>query len=331
MKKRSLLFCMLILSAVGLFSAFSAPSENVLRFVDLLENTEFSTYADFEDALNYDTIDGTPDEKFAFSTGMIYFTKKDNLYCAPVFLDGIKDKMLAMMQIEGSGRFPYLRIFRFDGRRKKWTLYFSASGASGECGLVYPVSEPNGGRTLFLEEEKNFDNKRLVAYNLLELKNKKWKKISQARARYVYDLGEEEKEWISADIIEKMAAFDYSFMGISGDHPSRIEREAGAVKIVAEPYYTSVGYMASNFDIKIIRRTTEDELFKISEGQWGFNIVEKSGKNYLVCIGMGDDWKTGERVSTIESFMLTVFDLSAFCVPPKVVFKKYIRHGIVFE
>ena len=99
MKKRSLLFCMLILSAVGLFSAFSAPSENVLRFVDLLENTEFSTYADFEDALNYDTIDGTPDEKFAFSTGMIYFTRKDNLYCVVLLAYSVADTIRKHMDM----------------------------------------------------------------------------------------------------------------------------------------------------------------------------------------------------------------------------------------
>ena len=329
MKKIILLLCIILFSVVK-FSVVAAESysQNVMYFANLAKYTNYTTYEDFEDILNYNTIDAPKIKKSEFLPENIYFTKKDNLYCTPVFLDGIKDKMLAMMQIEGSGRFPYLTIYRLNEESKKWSEYYFGDGAIGGLYLVFPLQNPETGKTIFFEEEHNFDNRRLIAYNLLELRNKEWWQISSARAHYVYKLTDEEKEWISPEIIEKIAAFDYSFMGINGDHPSKIERDVDKVKIIAKLWLTSVGYMPSNYDIKITSiKNEEKEVFKIKEGQWGFNIVTKGKKTYLVYIGMGDDWKTGERVSTIEGFMLSVLDLTDL----KIVFKSYINPEIKFE
>ena len=134
-----------------------------------------------------------------------------------------------------------------------------------------------------------------------------------------------------------MATFDYSFMGLKGDHPEIIEREVLDKKIIAKPYYTSVGYMASNFEIIIYKRgdeviknegkafEDEREILKINEGQWGFNLVEKGNKFYLVYIGMGNSRE--QRVSTIESFMLNVLDLSTL----EIVYSSYINCDIEFK
>ena len=324
---------------VLVLSSLSAKSlvPNVLHFADVVKKSEYTTYADFESELNYNTIDAAQCEKEEFHPDFVELTKKQNLYCTPIHLDGIKDKMLSMMNLEGSGGFAYFRIFRFDKKAKKWKIYFSANGAKGECGLVYPVQ--NKKETLFLEDERDFDTKRLIAYNLLsfDAKNRTWQKIASARARYTYDLSEAQQQWISAEKIEKIAAFDYSFLGIEGDHPKKIEREIEDKKIVAELYWTSVARLPSNYTIKIFSRPREvfktsgksfedeKELFALPAVQWGFDIVEKDRKPYLVFIGMGN---SGENcVSTIEDFWLTALDLRSL----EVVHHSFVKSKITFE
>ena len=289
MKTRTKLFAMLF-ALLTVFTASASNSkkskvQNILYWAAWVKNNKYTTYKNYARVLNYETIDAPHDEKEDFSPVFISYTKKENLYCTEVFLDGIKDRLLAMMQIEGSGKFPHLRIFRFNSKTKKWSIYFSACGSRGECGLVYPIQNPITGQTFFLEELRDFDNKRLVAYNLLSLKNKEWINSSTATAQYVYNLSDEESQWISSDIIEKMAVFDYSFMGIDGDHPSLIEQEIDDKKIVAKLYHTSVARMPSNFSITVFEN--EKEILKVPDLIWGFNIVEKDGKPYLVYIGTG--------------------------------------------
>ncbi|WP_191016333.1 hypothetical protein [Treponema zioleckii] len=172
------IFLIAMLLSVFFVSFLSAKSlvPNVLHFAEVVKNSEYKTYADFESVLNYNTIDAAQSEKEEFHPDFVELTKKQNLYCTPIHLDGIKDKMLSMMSLEGSGGFAYFRIFRFDKKAKKWTIYFSASGAKGECGMVFPVQ--NKKETLFLEIERDFDTKRLSSYNLLSFsaKEKAWKK-----------------------------------------------------------------------------------------------------------------------------------------------------------
>ncbi len=327
MKTRTKLFAMLF-ALLTVFTASASNSkkskvQNILYWAAWVKNNKYTTYKNYARVLNYETIDAPHDEKEDFSPVFISYTKKENLYCTEVFLDGIKDRLLAMMQIEGSGKFPHLRIFRFNSKTKKWSIYFSACGSRGECGLVYPIQNPITGQTFFLEELRDFDNKRLVAYNLLSLKNKEWINSSTATAQYVYNLSDEESQWISSDIIEKMAVFDYSFMGIDGDHPSLIEQEIDDKKIVAKLYHTSVARMPSNFSITVFEN--EKEILKVPDLIWGFNIVEKDGKPYLVYIGTGranEAW-----VPTIEDFMLNVLDLTTL----KHEFRSYIKSEIIFD
>lgn len=333
---KKIFFALLFVLALSCLSAKSLVP-NVLHFAEVVKKSEYTTYADFESVLNYNTIDAPHSEKEEFHPDFVALTKKQNLYCTPIHIDGIKDKMLSMMNLEGSGQFPHFRIFRFDKKAKKWTIYFSANGAKGECGVVFPVEYKK--ETLFLEDERDFDTKRLIAYNLLsfDAKNRTWQKIASARARYTYDLSEAQKEWISEEKIEKMAAFDYSFLGIKGDHVQKIEREIEDKKIVAELYWTSVARLPSNYTIKIFKRArevfkngekrfeSEKEVFSTPEVKWGFDIVEKEGKPYLVFIGWGS---AGEKIcSTIEDFWLTALDLRSL----EVAHHSFVKSKITFS
>ena len=67
------------------------------------------------------------------------------------------------------------------------------------------------------------------------------------------------------------------------------------------------------------------ELLQFGNCWWGFNIVEKNDKSYLVFIGMGN---SGEpQFSTIESFMLNVLDLSKL----EIVYRSYINCDIDYK
>ena len=319
----SLLFFTLLLYSLHASNTRQSKIQNVLYWADWVEHNEYTTYEDYENELNFETIDAPVDDKYEFTETEIYYTKKANIYCTEIYLKGVKDRMLAMLQIEGSGWFPYFKIFRFDDKKQKWTIYYSSEGSLGECGTVFPVRNPFSGYTFFFEQVINFDNKRLISYDLLSFENKKWKVIESVKARYVYNLSEEDQKWISPEIIEKMAAFDYSFMGIEKDHPETIELEFDDKKIVAKLFYTSVGRMASNYDITIYKNSFEEEkLLYLGNCQWGLNFVEKDGKHYLVYIGPG----SADRV-TIENFMLNVIDLSTL----KTVYQSYISCDIIFE
>lgn len=337
MKNRIKFFTLLLvlLTPCTLFASNSRESkiQNVLYWADWLKQNEYTTYADYENELNFDTIDAPVDDKYEFAQTEIYYTKKANVYCTEIYLKGIKDRMLAMLQIEGSGWFPYLKIFRFDSKKQKWTIYYSGKGPLGECGVVYPIRHPITGYTFFFEQKINYDNKRLISYDLLSLENKKWKVTESVKARYVYNLTDEQKEWISPELIEKMAAFDYSFLGYKKDHPGTIELIVNDRKIVAKLYHTSVGRMASNYDITVYSR--EREVFKKNEKvpeeekvlltlgtQWGLNIVEKDNKSYLVYIGFG-----AENRASIENLSLNVIDLSSL----KTVHQSYANCDILFE
>ncbi len=231
MKKKIFLIILLFadFSIALLYSKSLVP--DVLYFADLVKNTQYTGYADFEKELYYDNIDAPHNEKEDLYPDFLYLTKKQNLYCSQIHLAGIKDKTLAVMNLEGSGQFSYFRIFRYKKKAKKWTIYYSSRGEKGECGLIFPVQYKK--ETLFLQIEKNFDNKRLSAYNLISLNVKKrtWNKIASAYAHYKYNLSAEQKEWISAEKIQKMAAFDYSDLGIEGHHPEKIQVETGDKKL----------------------------------------------------------------------------------------------------
>ena len=338
-KNNFLVLFFILISQLNLFASNSRKSEidNILYWKNWVYENQYTTYEDYENELNFETIDSSVDDKYEFTQTEIYYTKKSNLYCTEIYLKGIKDRMLAMMQVEGSGWFPYLKIFRFDNKKQKWTIYYFGNGSLGECGLVYPIRDPITGYTFFFEEVRNFDNKRLISYDLLSFENKKWKEFASAKATYVYNLSAEEEKWISTDIIEKMAAFDYSFMGIKEDHPGIIEREVSDKKIIAKLYYTSVGRIPSNFEISIYKREREvfktdeksfekeKELLQLGDFCWGFNIVEKNNKYYLVYIEMGNSGE--QQCSTIESFMLNVLDLSTL----EIVYRSYINCDIEYK
>ena len=167
----------------------------------------------------------------------------------------------------------------------------------------------------------NYDNKRLIGYALLELNNKAWEEKDSVSVFYSYALSEEDKRWISEKRIEELANFDYSFLGYKEDHPWKISIQCGNKTIVGELYLTSVGYLPSNYTIKIIGNDKKVPYF--DECKWGFYTVEKENRYYLVYIAMGED-KGDQRISTIEDFYLNVIDLETM----EKIYKNYLQAEI---
>ena len=293
-----------------------------IDFKQEIENLEnigqnLKTYDFYEHELNRSTVELTETPRSAFDEDRLPDTKRENLYCERIFLDELKEKTFAMMQISGSGRFPYLTIYTYDSDRKKYTVYFKS-----DYRLIIPVTVD--GKTHFIEIITNYDNKRLIGYALLELKNKTWEEKDSVNVFYSYALSEEDKRWISEKRIEELANFDYSFLGYKEDHPWKISIQCGNKTIVGELYLTSVGYLPSNYTIKIIGNDKKVPYF--DECKWGFYTVEKENRYYLVYIAMGED-KGDQRISTVEDFYLNVIDLETM----KKVYKNYLQANVTFS
>ena len=272
------------------------------------------TYDFYEHELNGHTVEDTQATRTIFNEDFLADTKRENLYCEQIFLDDLKGKTFAMMQISGSGWFPYLTIYTYNSRNKKYAVYFKS-----DYRLIIPVTVD--AQTHFIEILTNYDNKRLIGYRLLELKNKIWKEKDSVTVSYSYDLSEKDKEWISEKRIEELANFDYSFLGYKEDHPREIKIQCGNKTIVGELYLTSVGYLPSNYTIEIIGNDKKVPYF--DEGKWGFYTIEKGNKRYLVYIGMGEE--NGERrTSPIVNFYLNVIDLQTM----EKVYKNYLQAEI---
>ena len=295
------------------FTAVSIHSETYLSTLIPKINkiySELKGYTDFRKELNVDTVEATVDTDEIFGKDFIDFTVKDNAYCSLVKIKGISQKTYAMMEVSGSGRFPYLYIFAYDSNSKKIKLIYQFSDKN-----VIPVEGKDS--TLFLEIVTDFDNKRLKGYNLLEINNGQWNLIESINLSYYYNLSNEDTKWISPERIEQLAKFDYSFAGYTKDHPDKIIYKVNDKVIQGELYYTSVGYMASNYDIEILKN---DKQISSLGSQWGFFVTYSNGKPYLVYIGMGEE-PGEERVSSIESFYLNVIDLETM----KKVYRNYIK------
>ena len=281
-----------------------------------LENIrqDLKTYDFYEHELNKNTVENTEASRLTFDEDRLPDTKRENIYCERIFLDELKEKTFAMMQISGSGRFPYLTIYTYDSDRKKYTVYFES-----DYRLIIPVTV--AGKTHFIEIITNYDNKRLIGYALLELNNKAWEEKDSVSVSYSYALSEEDKRWISEKRIEELANFDYSFLGYKEDHPAEIRIQCVNKTVVGKLYLTSVGYLPSNYTIEIIGNDKKVPYF--DECKWGFYTVEKENRYYLVYIGMGED-KGDFRISTIENFYLNVIDLQTM----EKVYKNYIQAEI---
>lgn len=272
------------------------------------------TYDFYEHELNGHTVEDTQATRIIFNEDFLADTKRENFYCERIFLDELKEKTFAMMQISGSGRFPYLTIYTYDSDRKKYTVYFGS-----DYRLIIPVTV--AGKTHFIEIMTNYDNKRLIGYALLELNNKAWEEKDSVSVSYSYALSEEDKRWISEKRIEELANFDYSFLGYKEDHPAEIRIQCGNKTVVGKLYLTSVGYLPSRYKIEIIGNNKKVPYF--DECKWGFYTIEKGNKYYLVYIGRGED-KGDFRISTIEDFYLNVIDLETM----EKIYKNYLQAEI---
>ena len=308
-----------IFFSIGIALFTVVPLCAQIDFKQEMENLEhiiqnLKTYDFYEHELNGHTVEDTQATRTIFNEDFLADTKRENLYCEQIFLDDLKGKTFAMMQISGSGRFPYLTIYTYDFHRKKYAVYFKS-----DYRLIIPVTV--AGKTHFIEIMTNYDNKRLIGYALLELNNKAGEEKDSVSVSYSYALSEEDKRWISEKRIEELANFDYSFLGYKEDHPWKISIQCGNKTVIGKLYLTSVGYLPSSYKIEIIGNNKKVPYF--DECKWGFYTIEKGNKRYLVYIGMGED-KGDQRISTIEDFYLNVIDLETM----EKIYKKYIQAEI---
>lgn len=310
MKKKYILIIQLFLVVNCIF----AESE----YKDLIRNLHktnsfLSSYDEYKNELNSETIDFSKRSEIPFYLEKNYDGGFRPDYCEEIILPELKEKTFAVLTVEGSAGIPYLTIYTFSKQKQKYEIYYETEWNNSK--YVVPVDYK--GKTLFVEFIHNFDNKRLEKKTVWELKNKKWVELDSINYTFSYELSAEDKKWISSERIEQLVNFDYTFLGYEKDHPNTIEIVAGDKKIVGKLYYTSVGYMSSNYDISIYQN---GESVKKIGSQWGFYTVNRENKNYLIYIGMGTE--EGEyRVSSIESFYLQVYDLEL----DKVIYKNYLK------
>ena len=310
MNKNILLIILLCFKSISIYS--ETYISTLIPKIDKIYS-ELTRYNDFRDELNINTVENTIDNTELFGEDFIDFTVKENDYCSLVKIDGISQKTYAMMEVSGSGRFPYLYIFTYDPLIKKIKLIYQFNDK-----YVIPIEYK--GSTFFLEIVTKFDNKRLQRYNLLALNNGQWNLIESINLTYYYNLSNEDTKWISSERIEQLANFDYSFIGYKEDHPNKITYKLQNKLIQGQLYYTSVGYMASNYEIEILEN---DKQIENLGSQWGFFVTYTNGKPFLVYIGMGEE-PGEERVSSIESFYLNVIDLGTM----EKVYRNYIKAQI---
>ena len=314
MKRKNVIVLVVLCIFIPVYAqtGFQQNIKNLEKIIHNLKKYDF-----YEHELNMSTVENTIMARETFSEDCLSHTKHENFYCERIFLDGLQGKTFAMMQISGSGRFPYLTIYTYDFHSKKYTIYFES-----DYRLVIPVT--TNGKTHFIEIITNYDNKRLIGYALLELNNKAWKEQASVSVSYSYALSEEDKKWISEKRIEELANFDYSFLGYKEDHPWEIRIPCDNKTIIGKLYLTSVGYLPSNYKIEIIGNSKNVHYF--DESKWGFYTVEKENKHYLVYIGMGED-KGDWRSSPIVNFYLNVIDLETM----EKVYKNYLQAKINYH
>ena len=314
MKRKNVIVLVVLCIFIPVYAqtGFQQNIKNLEKIIHNLKKYDF-----YEHELNMNTVENTIMARETFSEDCLSHTKHENFYCERIFLDGLQGKTFAMMQISGSGRFPYLTIYTYDFHSKKYTIYFES-----DYRLVIPVT--TNGKTHFIEIITNYDNKRLIGYALLELNNKAWKEQASVSVSYSYALSEEDKKWISEKRIEELANFDYSFLGYKDDHPWEIRIPRDNKTIIGKLYLTSVGYLPSNYKIEIIGNSKNVHYF--DESKWGFYTVEKENKHYLVYIGMGED-KGDWRSSPIVNFYLNVIDLETM----EKVYKNYLQAKINYH
>ena len=94
-------------------TGFQQNIKNLEKIIQNLKKYDF-----YEHELNRSTVELTETPRSAFDEDRLPDTKRENFYCEQIFLNELKEKTFAMMQISGSGRFPYLTIYTYDSDRK---------------------------------------------------------------------------------------------------------------------------------------------------------------------------------------------------------------------
>ncbi len=99
------MFFALLLYSLHTSNSRQSKIQNVLYWADWVEHNEYTTYEDYENELNYKTIDAPVDDKYEFTETEIDYTKKANVYCTEIYLKGIK-----MLEIKYSQALVFISL-----------------------------------------------------------------------------------------------------------------------------------------------------------------------------------------------------------------------------
>lgn len=176
MKKQISLISILVLFCV-------MPALADVNLADYAENfdykiEELKTYSDYKDELNYNTVVHNDIVSSLFLAEDGKFIEKYNLYCEEIHLAEIKEKTIAMMQIEGNIKRPVLYIFVYIPDVKKYLLYY-LSGVYDSCKYIIPADTEE--ETKFVEKITDFDTKKVLGYNLYDFIDRKWVLLDSTR------------------------------------------------------------------------------------------------------------------------------------------------------
>ena len=107
MKRKFFIILIALFTSISLYAQIDFKQE-----IENLENIKrnLTTYDFYEHELNRNTVESSSETRETFDEYWLSYTKRENFYCEQIFLDELKGKTFAMMQISGSGLFTYLTI-----------------------------------------------------------------------------------------------------------------------------------------------------------------------------------------------------------------------------
>lgn len=233
-----------------------------------------------------------------FSVDMFELNLKSVEYSMTQDLDGDGVQEIIVLFIQGSGRYPYFYILKKSTEDTKYRIsvflerYIEPAFLKKEIYFIETIYDFNSGRKLQFNVIK-FDKKLKPNIVMIFINN------------YEYELSEKISQYISNDIINNIAAFDYSFLGQNGLDEFTLNNMEYTLH--AKINWTSVGYMSTSIDIKATNINGNTKEFKKI---WGFNVKRINGFDYLCVLDMGGN----NVITTITNFRATVYKLCDWSV-----------------
>lgn len=252
-------------------------------------------YIKLEDLVSPKDVVSEPEDD-TFYEDMFELNLKHVDYAFTQDLDEDDIKEIIILFIQGSGRYPYFYILKKDAENSKYKIALRLER------YLKPVIFDNA--FYFIETIFDFDSGRKIQYNVINFdKHLKFNIFMSFRNHYTYILSEQVGKFISNNIINKIAAFDYSYLGIEEiRNKNEFTIENNEYKLDAKINWTSVGYFSTTIDIKV---SNHNGAWKEFEKIWGFTVKKINDVNFICLLEMGGYGRT----SAITSFKITVYNM----------------------